>query len=56
MKRKILAWVSISIAIGIIILAILYLIKGSFVMVVGIPVGIYIIFRFLPDVRGKVKQ
>jgi len=56
MKRKIIGWFTIVTAIGIITLAILYLVKGSFIMAIGIPVGIYIIVRYLPYVRGEAKH
>ena len=55
MKRKIIGWISIIASIGIITLAILYLTTGNFVMAIGIPVGIYMIIKYLPYIRGESK-
>ena len=56
MKRKIIGWVSVAASIGILILAILYLIKGNFIMAIGIPVSVYIIVKYLPYITKETKH
>lgn len=52
MKRKVLGWVGIIIATGLITIGILDIIIGTYYFAIGIPVGIYLIFRYLPDILG----
>ena len=57
MKRKILGWLMIITSASVIVLATLNIIMfNDFRFIIGIPVGIYMIFRFLPDARRKVKH
>lgn len=52
-QRRLVGWLGIIMAVAIIILSILYLIQGSFLMVIGLPVGLYMIVRLLPNVKRK---
>lgn len=53
MKQKAKGWIAIILAAGIITFGILDIIAGTYYFAIGIPIGIYTIFRFLPDVLGN---
>jgi len=53
MKQKILGWLAIVTSTVIIVLATLNIVVfDDFRFVIGIPVGIYMIIKYLPDIRG----
>jgi len=56
MKRKIIGWIAIISSTIIIILATLSIVQfGDLRFVIGIPVGIYIIIKYLPDARRRAR-
>lgn len=56
MKKKVLGWSGIFIAIGLIVLGIFSVIIKDYKAVIAIPVGIYMVFKFLPSIKTKVEH
>lgn len=56
MKRKAWAWFGIVASIIGFIAGIFSIVTQTYYFSIAIPIGIWGIFKYLPDVRGKVKH